>query len=587
MTVLRAALSALVIVAVSACQVTPKAGVESATTEPAVDPRQSRDLGVRTLLATAAAYLDAADPASARQVLDQIARQRLDPMTRVDFDQLRTALALRENDVASARAILDATTALNARQRTDELYLRAQLARLEGRPGDAAAVLFAIDSGADAGAVQALNDLIWSDLSRVPVYEVSGRAVAATDSVAAGWWALASLASTSFDLGSLRQGLVAWQREHRDHPAAKALPQRLVELTQQRFSPTTVALLVPLSGPLAGAGSAVRDGFLAAFYRGTSDRRVLIYDSALDAFAALYEQAIADGADAIVGPLDKPSVSAANAMATRVLPTLALNYLGGEEVPSPNFFQIGLAIEDEAAAIAERIIADGVERIALFATASDWSTRAANEIRARLSDANAQLVSDAYIIDTRTITSTVGQALLVEESAARRVELENALGSKVEFVARRRHDLDAIIALTDAVSTSALQPALAFHFAADVPLYGTSQLTQGGTRALARDLDGVRVTQMPWRVYPDALKSEIEQAIPSATSDLGGLYALGVDAYRIIDRVGVFASEAVPDMLGATGVLSLDRRSAFRRSPVWAVISDGALVPLPIVVPAT
>lgn len=587
MTVLRAALSALVIVAVSACQVTPKAGVERATTPPAVDPRQSKDLAVRTLLDTAAAYLDAADPASARQVLDQIAGQRLDPMTRVDFDQLRAALALRENDVASALAILDATTPLNARQRTDELYLRAQLARLGGRPADAAAALFAIDTGADAGAVQALNDLIWSDLSRVSVYEVSGRAVAATDSVAAGWWALASLASTSFDLGSLRKGLVAWQQEHRDHPAAKALPQRLLELTQQRFSPTTVALLVPLSGPLAGAGSAVRDGFLAAFYRGTSDRRVLIYDSALDAFAALYEQAIADGADAIVGPLEKPSVSAANAMATRVLPTLALNYLGGEEVPGPNFFQIGLAIEDEAAAIAERIIADGVERIALFATASDWSARAANEIRARLSDANTQLVSDAYIIDTRTITSTVGQALLVDESAARRVELEHALGSKVEFVARRRHDLDAIIALTDAVSTSALQPALAFHFAADVPLYGTSQLTQGGTRALARDLDGVRVTQMPWRVYPDALKSEIEQAIPSATSDLGGLYALGVDAYRIIDRVGVFGSDAVPDMLGATGVLSLDRRNAFRRSPVWAVISDGALVPLPIVVPAT
>jgi outer membrane PBP1 activator LpoA protein len=420
---------------------------------------------------------------------------------------------------------------------------------------------------------------------RAPGYEVPARAAAATDDRSSGWWALASLALSSFDLAGLRRGLVQWQRDYPDHPAGHPLPGALARISNPVFSPRTVALMVPLSGGLASAGTALRDGFLAAFYHGEADRRVLIYDTSTAPFANLYEQALADGADIIVGPLDKAAVSGANALVARLLPTLALNYLSAQEPAGNGFFQIGLAIEDEANAIAERILAEGLRRVVMYSTADDWSARAATQIRARLAGSDTELVSDTFIGNLRTITDVVGQSMLVPDSLGRRSELESTLGEALEFTARRRHDIDGIIALTDSVTSRALQPALAFHFASDIPVYATSQLTQGATHGLSHELDGVRLTQMPWRVFPDPVRDALEHALPGAQGDLDALYALGVDAYRIMDRAGSLAASSSTQILGATGMLMLDDRQAFRRIPVWALVRDGALVALPIVVP--
>jgi len=573
-------------VAVAACQVTPPAAEDRGADKAAVGADSPISAEVQ-ILEQARLALDANDLVLARNVLESIDATRLDPAHRHRLELAMVRLILLEGDVdAAAERIAALPVPIDANQFAEQQRLLAALASARGEYADAANTLMHIPPPEDLTAAQTLNDAIWAALMRAPTLELPLLASATADSVAAGWWRLANLAVVSFDVRALREALADWQREHPDHPALRPLPTPLAGLAvPQTLQPPRVAVFVPLSGALAAAGAAVRDGFLAAFYHAAAERDVLIYDSAATSFDLVYEQALADGAGVIIGPLEKAQVGAANAYSARLMPMLALNYLSAGESPAPGLYQFGLAIEDEADAIAERLLADGVVRVAMYATVAEWSQRAAQRIRSRLAGTTVTFISDSFLGDTRTVTDVVGEALLVPESAARRTEIEGLIGAPVEFVARRRHDVDAIVALTDAVSARALTPALAFHFAADVPVYGTSQMVPSARGAISRDLDGVRLTQMPWRVYPDPIERALAKAITASTSELDSLYALGVDAYRIVDRIG--ALDTNMRVLGATGVLRVDEQGAFHREPVWALIRGGALLAMPIVVPAS
>src|SRR4051812_10012688 len=72
--------------------------------------------------------------------------------------------------------------------------------------------------------------------------------------------------------------------------------------------PQHVALLLPLSGNLASAGQAVKEGFLAAYYASQPRPELAIefYDTASQAdINSLYQQAQQKGADFVIGPLTK------------------------------------------------------------------------------------------------------------------------------------------------------------------------------------------------------------------------------------------------------------------------------------------
>jgi len=586
---LRLALLTIAIVTAAACQVTPSPTPRPDSRQAAGADATSAHAVVQKQLDDIAASIDARDLAQAAALLAAIDLDQLDGARLFDAERLHVLLALAQSDPTLAEAWLDRMQPVSDAQRHDYTRLVARLAASQGRYTDAARVLI---EGSESwnGDLQAVNDEIWNYVIRTPVDQIPQLAARSRTATARGWWALADALLHSFDVEAERAALAAWRRNAGDHPAANSPPSALAALRSEVAGPHRLALVVPLSGPLASAGAAVRDGFFAAFYRASADRTIRVYDSQSDAFPALYERIAADGMDVIVGPLDKAGVSAANQHAARLLPMLALNYLGPGEAASPDLLQLGLAIEDEAAAIVDRLTGDGIGRVALFWSESDWSQRAADTIRTGLADSTCEIVIDSYVADTRTVTDSVGAAFLVDASSKRGEELERILGTDVELVPRRRHDVDAIVALTDSAKARALVPALAFHFARDLPIYAPSPLLQGTGSGDLRDLEGARVTELPWRVYPDPVREAVEAAIPAAEGVLDSLYALGADAYRIVDRIGTFGNGAMGGatlrMLGATGMLTLDETGAIHREPVWVVVQRGAMVALPTLVPA-
>jgi len=128
-----------------------------------------------------------------------------------------------------------------------------------------------------------------------------------------------------------------------------------------------VALLLPLSGRQHALGIAVRDGFLAGcLVDPASAPRVRIYDTAALGAGPAYQQALADRAEFVVGPLTREDVQALVTTQSFPVPTLALNAYP-DAAPPPFLFQFPLDPEQEARAVARRIAADGhVRGIALF-----------------------------------------------------------------------------------------------------------------------------------------------------------------------------------------------------------------------------
>jgi outer membrane PBP1 activator LpoA protein len=338
---------------------------------------------------------------------------------------------------------------------------------------------------------------------------------------------------------------------------------------------------------------------------------VLLYDTHQESPNALYEQALADGVNLIVGPLDKSAVKTLHALAFRQIPVLALNYL--PEIPAPlaqaetqteaqtdttrapldertgasaaslnrDFFQFGLAIEDEARAIATRVAADGATRVMLLLSDADWPERAADAFLAHWPADEESVVETAYIDDVRSLTNVVGHALHVDESTTRMQTLATAIQQSVEFIPRRRQDIDAVVAFVDAEQGGAVKPALAYHFASNIPVYATSQVTSGPGSSRLAELNLMRICQLPWSVYPDRIKNDFAAAFARQTP--GPLHALGVDAYRLADRLALFAADPHARLLGATGILTLNE-SRVSRDLIWSVIRDGRLEPLPTVV---
>src|SRR3989338_6374254 len=92
------------------------------------------------------------------------------------------------------------------------------------------------------------------------------------------------------------------------------------------LSPQHIALLLPLSGPLSPYATAIRNGFFTAYYEqknrtGTAPS-ISVMDTTGQPIQTVYKTAVAQGADFIVGPLDKTNVTAL--VNTQVLPVPVL-----------------------------------------------------------------------------------------------------------------------------------------------------------------------------------------------------------------------------------------------------------------------
>jgi len=434
-----------------------------------------------------------------------------------------------------------------------------------------------------------------------------------------GWLELVQLGSKMANNQQGGADMVTWHERYPAHPALDDIIAAVL-LARPRVLPLPkkIALILPLNNRFARAASAVRDGFLAAYYAQPDNTPVsspgsenidmpvdsfgmstfgtpasvvpsiAIYDTGDDPMFIdlIYEQAVDDGAEFVVGPLNKDAVSQLATHDELPVPVLALNYSEqrGENAAKglpDNLFQLSLSPEQEAQQIAERAWLDGYSRAAIITPSSAWGTRVAKAFSERWLQFGGHVVEkQTYNAKKSDYSLPIRQLLNVDESEQRHKTLRRLLGKKLEFIPRRRQDIDFIFMAAGSQQARLIRPQLRFHHAPKVPVYATSHSYSGSINAdMDRDMDGVTFADMPWTLHTEqsthALKTDIEAIWPNASKRYSRLFALGVDAYRVIGELNTLRRNRAAFYPGKTGDLYLDVANRLQRRLLWAKFERG------------
>jgi len=352
--------------------------------------------------------------------------------------------------------------------------------------------------------------------------------------------------------------------------------------------PSHIALLLPISGGLAVQGNAIRNGFFAAYYQDKQNGAaptIKVYDTAHGDVAALYQQAVTEGANFVVGPLTKNNIAQLVNVRAITVPTLALNTLDNNNERVNNLYQFGLSPLDEAIQAAKKIDSDGHSRVIIITQAGDWSKRIANAFEQQWRAQGGHIIEKFSFASMAELNNGIPQLLNINEAQHRAKFLQYVVHEKVRFVPHRRKDFDSIFLVATPDQARQVLPLLRFYYAGDVPVYATSNVYSGTADTNTDyDLNGVMFDNMPWILesntqlpaHLSTIRDSIRSLWPNGYNRLAPLYALGVDAYQIIPNLNKISASS--SVLGATGQLYLLPNQHIYRQLEWAKIINGAPV---------
>jgi outer membrane PBP1 activator LpoA protein len=421
---------------------------------------------------------------------------------------------------------------------------------------------------------------LWSELNMLNEVALSNFYAASAPGPLRAWLELAVINKRG--LAGPAQ-LEQWRDRHPEHPAARRFIDTLRNInTATTPRPGQIALLLPLQGRYAAAAAAVRDGFFAAYYAdkpAEQTNQIRVYNANDDNVALVYQQAVKDGAEFVVGPLSKASVSRLTEQVTLSVPTLALNNTPGQQTNTA-LYQFALLPEDEARQVAERIWLDGYSQGVMIYPASAWGERLHMAFNEHWQQLGGKLVEvQTYPLASPDYAQSIRALLNVDDSQQRYKTLRRVLGKKLEFDARRRQDVEFVFIAGFPEQTRQIRPQLKFYAAGKLPVYATSHVYSGHIdTALDRDMNGITFGDMPWTLtgsHTSPLHSAISKLWPARSEKYARLFAFGLDAYRVIPHLQRLQQYPFERFSGQTGSLRMDEQQRLRRQLTWAKFRYG------------
>ena len=601
----RVLLTALSVILV-ACSSQPPARQEAYTT--AQNPIQSAQatlaradsasspLRDSLLVEAAGLFATGGRDADAEQILRGVNASVLETGDFAAYTITYARLALASERYLLARSLLGSPRlsagldGLPPEQRRSLYQLRGDLQALLGddlaSAGEYAKLATLLNSPAE---IQKAHDDIWQRLTQVPEQSLRRAATAASDTVFAGWLQLALTGATSQgDIAHQLDLIEAWQQAHPRHPAAMTLPTSLRQAAAARGElPARIALLLPHHGEMASAARPLQDGIFAAYYAamagGATPPALRLYDTAGGDIDALYDQAVAEGAELVIGPLAKDQLQKLLQRSYLPAPVLGLNFIDDAENPHYNLYQFGLGVGDEALQLAERAWVEGRRSALVVRLDSSWATTAYDTFRHQWeSKGGLILTTPPFQTNQQDYASFLRDALLLSDSQERTSRLQRTLGKQVATVPRRRMDVDMVLLLAQPDQGRQIKPTLDFLFAADLPIFASSHIYTGSPNpGLDQDLNGIQFTALPWTI-PTLADRKLQPASPLPPA-FHNLFSMGVDAYRLHQWLGLL--KALPDtsLPGQTGTLALGTDNRITRMLALAAFHNGQVIAAPTV----
>jgi hypothetical protein len=122
------------------------------------------------------------------------------------------------------------------------------------------------------------------------------------------------------------------------------------------------------------------------------------------------------------------------------------------------------------------------------------------------------LETQVYNPKANDFSQPIKDLLNLEESKYRYRQLQQLLGSPLQFTERRRHDADALFLSTNPHTARSIYPQLRFYRATRLPVYAPPQIYSGQANpSQDLDLNSITFCDIPW-LFSDAYQDELSLA---------------------------------------------------------------------------
>ena len=424
----------------------------------------------------------------------------------------------------------------------------------------------------------AIHQLLWQAVGQLDS-EQRADLIQAGDRNLIAWLALRdSTDDVIHDAAGLSTAIGHWRSQFPSHPGNQYIVEQLFEISESLSRKAThIALLLPFDSRYKRAAEAIRNGFLSAWYadNGITKPEVTVYSVTAETVATVYQTATTNGADFIVGPLEKQTIQTLLSTVSISTPILLLNRIDQASLeqiaadPALEFipervYQFGLSPEDEATSIAHHIWKQGHRRVAAIAPESTLGQRLNEAFSAQWTELGGTLSQRVeYEGDQSRYSKAVRQAFNLDLSGARSQRLIKTIGRSVIHQPRPRKDIDALFIGGLPVDNRQLVPQLRYFGVANVPMYSSSH-TYAGKPDPGNDidLDGASFGDMPLLLgidTPSQSYQEFRNNWPALGPQAIRMHAFGMDAYAMTNNAAKMRYQENATYEGATGVLSVKR----------------------------
>ena len=425
---------------------------------------------------------------------------------------------------------------------------------------------------------------IWEALNRISESTIL-RALSEQQTAELRGWLELNLIARRSNMLPVKIGpwITQWYQLYSEHPAGPNFAINLLEESKRIYiKPAKITLMLPFSGRLEKVSQAIQNGFLYAYYQNNEDPAALeIINASADPakFNLQYQQAIQNGAEFIVGPISKDLINLLQQREQLEVPTLTLNYGDKIEESILNLYQFGLRPEDEAEQIADYALAEDKHHAITLVPDSEWGERLQRAFSERFEALGGRVVgAEVYPSKKNDYSAAIKKLLNLTSSNQRHKIIQQVIGEQVKFDSRRRHDIDMIFIAANSRQARLIKPQLKFHRAQGVPVYATSHISSSERNADDdRDLDEIQFVDIPWMLDHPGNRdyAQIRKLWPDSGSRFSRLFALGIDAYRLIPSLRRLMIHPEETASHHTGQLSVDKNGRVRRRLLMATYEKG------------
>lgn len=311
-----------------------------------------------------------------------------------------------------------------------------------------------------------------------------------------------------------------------------------------------VAVLLPLSGKLGTLGNIILKGIHSSKQIQAPNIQIKTYDVANADILTQYKRAVDEGANVIIGPLDKRKLSTLVRQRPQLArPVISLNHLNAGQGTAPaTLYQFGLAPEDEARQVAGFAASRNQRRAAILYPDSQWGRRLSDAFKRMYASQGGQVIAEsAYPNTSSSYRASVTQVL-------------SAGGNNI----------DMIFLAASPSQARMIRPMIQHLHGENIPVYATSHIYSGKPDAGKNvDLDGIIYTEIPYIIEGSQLA-----AITPSMGKYPRLFALGADALLIAKNLNAMATQGMP-LQGKTGNIRIGGNRFLQRKLAWATFVNG------------